>query len=197
MYAYIKGTLAYTGPDYVVLDVGGVGYKITAPIRSISKMEKGKESILYTYLVVREDELSLYGFSTEQEKNMFERLISVSGVGPKVGMAILSTLTLEEIAGAIIAGDEKAFSAVSGVGKKTAQRLLLELRDKIDSAEILPGGIEAAALPGGGTPAEEAVLALLSLGYAKAEAAAAVSAVVDLADTVEDLTLLALKRLSR
>ena len=196
MYAYIKGTLAYTGSDYAVLDVGGIGYKIMTPARMLANLEKGKENTLYTYLVVREDELSLYGFLSEQEKNMFERLISVSGIGPKVGMAILSGLTLSEIAGAIIAGDEKAFSAVPGIGKKTAQRLLLELRDKIDTREILPRGMEA-TLPSGDTPANEAVLALMSLGYAKAEAAAAVGAVTGLADTVEDLTLLALKRLSR
>jgi len=194
MYAYIKGTVAFCGSSYVALDVSGVGYKIIAPTRVLQNVKMGQELMLFTYLVVREDELSLYGFESEEEKAMFERLIGVSGIGPKVGMAVLSGLSAQDVAAAVVSGDMSAFSGVPGVGKKTAQRILLELKDKVDSAELVRTGEMPAA--GGYSPQTEAVEALVSLGYARSEAAAAVGAVQALADSAEELTLLALKRLS-
>ncbi len=195
MYAFIKGELAIIGENYVAVDASGVGYKLFATQRFLQNAKKGEQVLLFTHLVVREDELSLYGFLSEQEKIMFERLISISGIGPKVGMAILSALTVSEIATAIFAADAKAFSKVNGVGPKTAGRIVLELKDKIEIGEAV-GGRTVAAGAEENSPAAEAMQALVSLGYEKSEALAAVSAVSDLADTAEDLTLMALKRLS-
>ena len=148
---------------------------------------------LYTHLIVREDELSLYGFESEAGKQMFERLIGISGIGPKAGLAILSQMNPDEVARAVFAGDTSAFSKVSGIGKKTAERIVLELKDKLDMSTALGSG--AAVGVSAPTAQEEAAEALTSLGYQKAEAVAAVRSVAALADTAEELILLALKRL--
>lgn len=193
MYAFIRGKIALIGEQHLALDVSGVGYKISATQRFLQQAKLGEEVVLYTHLIVREDELSLYGFAAEQEKNMFERLIGISGVGPKAGMAILSSMTLNDIATAILSADARAFSKVNGIGPKTAGRIVLELKDKIDVSEAVGGEILASAES---TPVAEAMEALISLGYEKSEAVSAVSAVKDLADSAEDLTRMALKRLS-
>ena len=193
MYAFIRGKIALIGEQHLALDVSGVGYKISATQRFLQQAKLGEEVVLYTHLIVREDDLSLYGFATEQEKNMFERLIGISGVGPKAGMAILSSMTLNDIATAILSADARAFSKVNGIGPKTAGRIVLELKDKIDVSEAIGGEILASAES---TPVAEAMEALISLGYEKSEAVSAVSAVKDLADSAEDLTRMALKRLS-
>lgn len=193
MYAFIRGKIALIGEQHLALDVSGVGYKISATQRFLQQAKLGEEVVLYTHLIVREDDLSLYGFATEQEKNMFERLIGISGVGPKAGMAILSSMTLNDIATAILSADARAFSKVNGIGPKTAGRIVLELKDKIDVSEAVGGEILASAES---TPVAEAMEALISLGYEKSEAVSAVSAVKDLADSAEDLTRMALKRLS-
>ena len=193
MYAFIRGKIALIGEQHLALDVSGVGYKISVTQRFLQQAKLGEEVVLYTHLIVREDDLSLYGFATEQEKNMFERLIGISGVGPKAGMAILSSMTLNDIATAILSADARAFSKVNGIGPKTAGRIVLELKDKIDVSEAVGGEILASAES---TPVAEAMEALISLGYEKREAVSAVSAVKDLADSAEDLTRMALKRLS-
>ncbi len=193
MYAFIRGKIALIGEQHLALDVSGVGYKISVTQRFLQQAKLGEEVVLYTHLIVREDDLSLYGFATEQEKNMFERLIGISGVGPKAGMAILSSMTLNDIATAILSADARAFSKVNGIGPKTAGRIVLELKDKIDVSEAIGGEILASAES---TPVAEAMEALISLGYEKSEAVSAVSAVKDLADSAEDLTRMALKRLS-
>ena len=192
MYAFIRGKIALIGEQHLALDVSGVGYKISVTQRFLQQAKLGEEVVLYTHLIVREDDLSLYGFATEQEKNMFERLIGISGVGPKAGMAILSSMTLNDIATAILSADARAFSKVNGIGPKTAGRIVLELKDKIDVSEAIGGEILASAES---TPVAEAMEALISLGYEKSEAVSAVSAVKDLADSAEDLTRMALKRL--
>lgn len=193
MYEFIKGELCAIGENYLAVEAGGIGYKIFATQRFLQQAKKGQQTTVYTYLVVREDELSLYGFQSLGERDMFLKLISVSGVGPKAGLAILSTLNTEEIARAILAADQKAFSRVSGVGPKTAARIVLELKDKMEVEDAILGSI-AAETEGAGA-VSDAVEALMGLGYQKAEALSAVSAVRELADTTEELTLLALKRL--
>lgn len=193
MYEFIRGEISAVGENYLAVETGGIGYKIFAAQRFLQQAKKGVRVTIYTYLVVREDELSLYGFSSQSERDMFLKLISVSGVGPKAGLAILSTLSAEEIARAIIAADQKAFSRVSGIGPKTAARLVLELKDKVDVGEAILGGALEEAVSG--TAVSDAVEALIGLGYQKAEALSAVSAVRELADTTEELTLMALKRL--
>ena len=193
MYEFIKGELCAIGENYLAVEAGGIGYKIFATQRFLQQAKKGQQTTVYTYLVVREDELSLYGFQSLGERDMFLKLISVSGVGPKAGLAILSTLNTEEIARAILAADQKAFSRVSGVGPKTAARIVLELKDKVEVEDAILGSI-AAETEGAGA-VSDAVEALMGLGYQKAEALSAVSAVRERADTTEELTLLALKRL--
>ena len=193
MYAFIRGKIALIGEQHLALDVSGVGYKISVTQRFLQQAKLGEEVVLYTHLIVREDDLSLYGFAAEQEKNMFERLIGISGVGPKAGMAILSSMTLNDIATAILSADARTFSKVNGIGPKTAGRIVLELKDKIDVSEAVGGDVLA---PAESTPVAEAMEALISLGYEKSEAVSAVSAVKDLADSAEDLTRMALKRLS-
>ena len=157
------------GRDFVALDCGGVGYKIFVTEGYLQACKIGEEATLYTHLVVREEELSLYGFSSEAEKEMFEKLIGVSGVGPKAGRAILS-----------------------GIGPKTAGKIVLELKDKIKAQDVVLSKEEGVAA---NTAVGDAIAALVSLGYGKAEAASAVSDVSSLADTAEELILLAIKRI--
>ncbi|MBQ3871817.1 MAG: Holliday junction branch migration protein RuvA, partial [Clostridia bacterium] len=148
---------------------------------------------LYTQMIVREDEISLYGFATEDERKVFEMLISVSGVGPKAGLAILSDMDASETATAIISGDVSQFTKISGIGKKTAERIVIDLKDKIDK------GMAVTQTAGSGRKQrdaiDEAVDALVSLGYQKMQAINAVKSVSALGDTAEELILLALKRL--
>lgn len=196
MYAFISGKAAQTGPNFIVIDAGGVGYMVYTNSYSADAVKSGEDCRLYTHLVVREDELSLYGFLSPEEKNMFEKLISISGVGPKVALSLLSSVKVADIAAAVLCGNAGAFECVSGIGKKTAQRLVLELKEKVDISETVGGG--GPGLSGGaGNALEEAAAALVGLGYQRAEALSALSAVQSLGDTAEELVLLALKRLSR
>ncbi len=190
MYAYISGRLAEKGTDYVVIDAGGVGYRIFTNTHALSNLP-AENAQLFTHFVVKENEQSLYGFMTEQEKDMFIKLIGISGVGPKMALSVLTTLNASELAAAIISSDISAFSPVSGVGKKIAERIILELREKVSNDNLLAdiGGTGAAS------PEIEAVNALVSLGYKRNEALKAITSVKNLGDTTEDLILLALKRL--
>ena len=195
MYAFIDGILEEKTPEQAVISAGGVGYLLLISRNTYDRLAGvGERQKLHTCFVVREDAMTLYGFADKEEKNMFERLVSVSGVGPKVALAALSGLSVSELAVAIIAGDERAFSRVSGIGKKTAQRIILELKEKVGTEEAIattgmvsaPQGIERQAIAG-----------LAALGYGQSEAALAVSNVAGQADTVEELILLALKQFDR
>lgn len=195
MYEYIKGAVAEKGANYAVIEAGGVGYRIYTNAYTLTKL-KDPEAKLYTHFHVREDDHTLYGFYTQEEKNMFLRLLNVSGIGPKVALSVLSAMTVNELAVAIITSNTKAFSHVQGVGNKTAQRIILELKEKIDSKEAMEvfggGGADTAH-----DASAEAVSALCALGYVRSEAILAVSQVNKLADTAEELILLALKRMDR
>jgi len=193
MYAYISGKAAQIGPNFIVIDAVGVGYMVYTNSYSAGAAKTGEDCKLYTHLVVREDELSLYGFALPEEKAMFEKLISISGIGPKVALSLLSSVKVADIAAAAVCGNAAAFECVSGIGKKTAQRLVLELKEKVDISETV-----GETLTGGAQNAlEEAAAALTGLGYQRGEALAALAAVKNLGDTAEELVLLALKRLSR
>ena len=194
MYSFLRGKVAFIDGGAVALDVAGVGYKVYTTGRTLEAAAEAQDMLFYTLLIVKEDDMSIYGFETKQEKSMFERLISVSGVGPKAGLAILSQMTIGEIAQALLTADTRAFSRVNGIGPKTAGRIVLELKDKvnIEDAVFAPEQLGT----GGATPQGEAVEALMGIGYTKAEAVGAVNAVSALADTAEDITLLALKRLA-
>ena len=194
MYDYIKGEVASTEKDYVVIDVGGIGYRVYTSAQSMLNIRTGSTVKLYCQLVVREDSHTLYGFYTPEEREMFLRLTGVSGIGPKVALSILSAMKVSDLAAAIITSDERAFSKVPGVGKKTAQRIIIDLAEKIATKEVFDDGA-GEPLPGGAGVEAEAIAALVALGYNRAEAAKAVGSVKNLGDTTEDIILLALRRM--
>ncbi len=172
MYDYFKGTLASLKPDAAVIDCGGIGYKLTVSASTHVKLSPllGREATLFAHLAVREDAMELYGFFDETERSLFIHLLSVSGVGPKAAVSVLSTLPADKLAFCVASGDAKAIASSPGVGLKTAQKIILELKDKLakefPSAEPLPDGLPA----GEANDASDAVNALLVLGYSRAQA---------------------------
>lgn len=185
--------------DTVVISCGGVGYAAQVPVTTAEALPApGQEGTLYTVLSVSENDVSLYGFATEDQRACFRMLTSVSGVGPKAGLSILSILTPEKVALAASSGDHKAFTAANGVGPKLAQRIALELKDKVGKGLAAGTGFTGAgavAPPPASAPSQ-AVAALVSLGYSAAEAAAAVARVDD-SLPVQDIIKIALRGLSR
>lgn len=178
MYYFIRGRLAAKGENFVVVEASGVGYMIYTSLSGVERSGQiGSEVTMYTYLNVREDAMELYGFATLEEKTMFMRLISVSGVGPKAALALLSIASPSRIAGAIITDDEKLLTRASGVGPKAARRIILELKDKLEPSEL---GVETS--DGDITGSEvltdsraEALSALVVLGYGASEAKSALA----------------------
>ena len=179
MIAYIKGNVLAVTENTVILENNGMGYEIMCSANAMVSLAGAKEGAVYTYLAVREDGVSLYGFESLAEKQMFLKLISVSGVGPKMGMTVLSGMSLNDLAFTIASSDVKTLSKIKGLGKKTAERIILELRETL--ADIPATGNAESVL----TPVkldndgENAVLALISLGYTKSDATKTVKAVMD------------------
>ena len=169
MIAFLTGRVAGKAPGHALLEVGGVGFRVLMPTSALSGLpDLGETVTVHTYLNVREDELTLYGFEDMDERSLFERLISVSGVGPKVALAALSCLRPDALRAAVACDDVATVSSIPGVGKKTAQRLILELKDKLGVPEAIAGS------PAGGSPAiAQARDALLGMGFSLAEASAA------------------------
>ena len=176
MYYYIKGELVLKQDNFAVVDNGGVGYKIYTSGLSLSTLSVGDEVTFFTYLYVREDIFDVYGFTKNDELTMFLHLLSVSGVGPKAALAILSTLTPNQLVLAVMTNDAKALTKAVGVGAKMAQRVILELSGKLKNSEILPDESISQEVTLD-TSAVEAVSALTVLGYSQAEAKKAVSKV--------------------
>ena len=175
MFYYLKGTVGHLGPNLAVIDCGGVGYACRTTSYTLSALTAGKEARLFTHLNVREDAMELYGFISENERNCFRLLIGVSGVGPKAALSILSATTPEGLATSIITGNEKALTVAPGIGKKIAQRVILELKDKLAGGQ-LPGeesygGTGVTVIPQ--DKVSEASAALAVLGYGPAEISAA------------------------
>ena len=197
MIYYLSGKIIKKTLNAVVLSCGGVGYYAQCPASVAGALPGvGKEATLYTVLSVTENDVSLYGFATEEQQACFEMLTAVSGVGPKVGLAILSVMEPDRVALAISAGDHKAFKAASGVGPKLAQRIVLELKDKVakgfvDGINLEDVGMAASAAPAA-QGAGQAIAALVSLGYSQSEAALAVSK-IDATLPVEEIIKLALR----
>lgn len=199
MFHHIKGTVFHVDPSRVVLDNGGVGYSINTSFFSASSVKKGEEALFYTYLHVREDAMELYGFATEEELSCYKMLTSISGVGPKAALAILSVVTPEKLALCVISEDEKALTKAPGVGKKLAQRIILELKDKLAKSQLSVSGGAGVELPAPEInmgSAGEALAALTVLGYGRAEAAEALGG-LDESLPVEELVRQCLKKLMR
>lgn len=194
----LTGRIVKKSPEQVILSCAGVGYQVLVPASVAGALPAvGREGTLYTYMNITDNDIALYGFATEEQQACFKMMISVSGVGPKVGLAILSVMPPERIALAASAGDYKAFTAANGVGNKLAQRLALELKDKVGKG--LAGGIGLEELPGVQNPAgsaAQAMAALVSLGYSQSEAAVAV-AKLDESLPVEELVKLALRSMAK
>ena len=186
--------------DTVVISCAGVGYAVQVPLTTAESLPApGREGTVYTVMNVTENDVSLYGFATEEQQACFEMLTAVSGVGPKVGLAILSVMEPDRVALAISAGDHKAFKAASGVGPKLAQRIVLELKDKVAKGFVDGISLEDVAGSAADTPATQssaqAIAALVSLGYSQSEAALAVSK-IDAALPVEEIIKLALRSMA-
>ncbi len=199
MFYYIQGEVAHTEPSCAVIDCGGVGYKLTVSGNTAAKCALGKKMKLFTHLSVREDAVELFGFGDTQELAAFKMLISVSGIGPRAAMSILSQLTPEKFALAVTTGDTKAISKAPGVGAKTAARVVLELKDKI-AKDITPadGGADYGVVTADeGDKLSEAVNALLVLGYTKAEALSVTRALDIPSMSLEDIIREALKKLMK
>ena len=197
MFYYVNGTVAETGPNLAVIDCGGVGYACATTNYTLSQLKKGERAKLYTHLHVREDIFELYGFSSQAELNSFRMLIGVSGVGPKAALSVLSATTPQNLALSIVTGDEKALTAAPGIGKKIAQRIILELKDKLakeqGSFDTRAGALSPVST-GGKT--QEAASALAVLGYSSQEISAALKG-VDTALPVEEIIRIALKKMVR
>ncbi len=198
MIGYLKGKVKYLAPDFVLLEVRGVGYEVVCSGSAFSRLsgvKQGEDGEVYTYLQVKEDGVALFGFSDMQEKTLFLKLISVQGVGAKVAMALLSAMRPSDIYEAIASADGKRLAGVKGLGKKTAERIILELHGKISADALLDGG--AADSVRAPLPSEEdadAVSALMSLGFTKQESARAVERAKNTgATTVEQIIAAALR----
>ncbi|MBQ9393060.1 MAG: Holliday junction branch migration protein RuvA [Oscillospiraceae bacterium] len=197
MFYYLKGTVAEIEANLAVIDCGGVGYACATTNYTLSQLKKGESAKLYTYMNVREDAVDLFGFASQSELHSFKMLLGVSGVGPKAALSILSSTTPSQLAASVVMGDEKTLTAVPGIGKKIAQRILLELKDKLsaDQTDYAPGA--AAAPVRQDSKASEAAAALAVLGYSAQETAAALKG-VDVAQLpLEEIIRQALKKMVR
>ena len=200
MFYYLNGTVSHIAPYLAVIDCGGVGYACRTTHHTIAALTRGKPAKLYTHLYVREEIFELYGFISEEELSCFQMLIGVSGVGPKAALAILSSNTPEGLALAIVSGNEKALTSAPGIGKKIAQRIILELKDKLAKGQLTGFGGEAFA--GGVTvipenKASEASAALAVLGYSQGEINLALKGVDLESLSLEEIIRQALKKMMK
>lgn len=200
--SYVKGSLTEKFEDSVIVEAGGIGYRIFVPTSVLEHLPKTGETVkIYTYFSVREDAMSLYGFLSRQDLEMFRQLIGVNGVGPKSALGILSALSPDVLRLAVLSGDAKAISKAPGVGSKTAQRIILDLKDKVKAEDILDGYTEQVSGHGEvsnvGAIGKEAIEALTALGYSASEASGVVKKVtITESMTAEDVLKAALKHLA-
>lgn len=187
MISYIKGTVSYKESDSIVVENHGIGYQIRTPARLADETETGQAVCLFTYLYVREDNISLFGFSSREELRTFQTLLGISGIGPKAALSVLSTMTVEELYYAVFSEDVKGISRTPGIGPKGAKRMIVELKDKLDLADLesmagVPVGSDPSGNPAGeqgegGESIAETIQALVALGYSNAESYRAVHSV--------------------
>ena len=195
MIGRLRGSIVYKKAPELMLEVSGVGYELLASVTTFADLpEVDQQAVLFTHFVVREDSQTLYAFSTLSERSLFRTLLKVNGVGPKMALAIVSGMTVNEFAQRIHAGDITGLTKLPGVGKKTAERLIIEMRDRlVDVIQTTTGDSNTATLPLSVNHEEEAVTALLALGYKPAQASKMVSAVADVSLSVEEIIRQALK----
>ncbi|MCL2864603.1 MAG: Holliday junction branch migration protein RuvA [Lachnospiraceae bacterium] len=197
MISFVSGTLSIVDTEMAIVDVGGIGYGIFMSAYSLARLPAvGEQVKIFTYLNVREDAMQLYGFVRKEDLEIFKMLICVNGIGPKAGLSILSTLTSDELRFAVVSGDVKSISASPGVGKKTAEKLIIELKDKLKLSDIFPadedGDMNYFKMAGDDS---EAVQALVALGYGQGESLKAVKAVGSKDKSVEEILKEALGKL--
>lgn len=199
MFYYLKGTVGHLAPNLAVLDCGGVGFACHTTSYTLSYLKVGEEAKLYTYLNVREDAMELFGFATDNERSCFQMLIGISGVGPKAALSILSSTTPEGLATAIITGNEKALTVAQGIGKKIAQRIILELKDKLAKGQLPTegeqGGVAVTVIPQ--DKSSEASAALAVLGYGPGEISVALKGLDLEALSLEEIVRQALRRMMK
>lgn len=202
MIGFLRGKVEYISMDYCLLDVGGVGYRVFVSGNTRSQLKNGQEAMLYTYLNVREDAMLLYGFLTQAEYELFQLLITVSGIGPKVAMGIIGAITPEALSQAVQNKNVKALTALPGIGKKSAERMILELKDKlhfIDDGEFTETGTGIVSGEIGDDIYSEAMAALMALGYSQGEVSEVFSSFgsLDQEADVQMVIKMALRELSR
>ncbi len=196
MFAHFDGVVAEKNADSIVLDVNGVGYLLFVSGATLSMAPAvGERMKLYSVLNVREDAMELFGFYSREEKAMYERLKGVSGVGSRTALQILSAMSVRDLSLALVAGDAAALTRVPGIGKKTAQRLVLELKDKVEDSQLTGSAAGIAPRAASNGPEGEAIAALVALGYSASEAAKAVSRFAGQTEKSDELIFLALKSL--
>ena len=196
MFAHFDGIVAEKTADSIVLDVNGVGYLLLVSGATLQMAPPvGERMKLYSSLNVREDAMELFGFYSREEKAMYERLKGVSGVGSRTALQILSAMSVRDLSLALVSGDASALTRVPGIGKKTAQRLVLELKDKVEDSQLTGMGAGVSPRSASAGPEGEAVAALVALGYSASEAAKAVSRVAGQTEKTDELIFLALKGL--
>lgn len=190
MLGYISGIIKDIGISTVIIDNNGIGYEISVSRFCLNTLKQNEQAKIYTYMYVREDEINLFGFYSLQEKDMFLRLVGISGIGPKVALGVLSGLALNDLCIAIASGDAKSLSGIKGIGKKTAERIVLELKDKLNEEFSISTDNVFVQTDNG----EDAILALVALGYSKQESINAVKNIDPTGKSVEEIVKAALKR---
>ena len=195
MIGYIKGKVLYVSLETALIETGGIGYEVICSLTALNSCKVGGETALYTYLQIKEDGATLFGFSNMEEKDLFLKLISVSGIGPKTAVGILSSMSVNDLAIAIATSDVKRLSTVKGLGKKSAERIILELREKVtanpDAKPSKKSGLQQEIYSSGD---EDAEVALMTLGFSKAESRQAIARAKEQgAQGLEEIIMLALK----
>ena len=194
MISFLRGSIAAMTSEYAVVDVGGVGFQVFMPVSALERLPaNGEEVTVYTFMQVREDAMQLFGFLSRDDVDMFQMLIKVSGIGPKGAVSIMGTLPGNDLRFAILSGDAASIAKAPGIGKKTAEKMILELKDKLDLSDTLPEFYDPSPASAGDIRRTEAIEALVALGYSGAESMKAVRRIVLTDDmTVEDIIKIAL-----
>ena len=196
MIGFVEGIIEYIDVDKIVVNNNGVGYNVFMPASQIDKLNVDETVRVFTYLNVREDAMQLFGFLTRDDLEVFKLLITVNGIGPKGGLAVLSTITTDDLRVAVISEDAKAISKAPGIGAKTAQKVIIELKDKLNLEDVLEPKLDANFQVNDNNSMSEAVMALVALGYSQADAYRAVKSIDNIEELdVENVIKMALKKI--